>query len=333
MNIVYIVEQGAKVSFSAGFFIVATSENKEEVPAENLDGLSVFGNVQITTQAVNYCLQNHVIVQYYSASGMYQGMLVPPSFANPFRQRKQIMLTENAGFSTALAKEMIISKLNNQMVLLRRYARNDSHDIEDALLCFKQSRHSLEYAKSIEAIMGYEGISARKYFETLSQMVNEDFKFDGRSKRPSLDPFNTMLNFGYAVLRNLMQGAIEAHKLNPYFGFLHADKMNHHTLASDLMEEWRAVIVDSTVMSLVNGNEIFPEHFYTEGEEGGTYLTKEGIKIFIRKLENKLATRNKYLSYIDYPVNFREAIGLQVGNLAKAIDTEDVLIYNGVKLR
>jgi CRISPR-associated protein Cas1 len=141
-----------------------------------------------------------------------------------------------------------------------------------------------------------------------------------------------MLNFGYYLLRNIVHGGIVAHHLNPYFGFMHADDINHDTLASDLMEEWRAVIVDSTVMSLINGNEILPEHF-TTNEDGSCTMTREGIKIFVKKIEKKFSTKTKYLPYIDFSVSFREAIGLQSGRLAKAIDKNDILWYNGVRIR
>ena len=79
-------------------------------------------------------------------------------------------------------------------------------------------------------------------------------------------------------------------------------------LASDLMEEWRAVIVDATAMSLINGHEIHKDDFTTNMDEPGCYLTKSGLKIYLNKLERKLQTEVNYLSYVDYSVSFRRAI-------------------------
>jgi CRISPR-associated protein Cas1 len=93
---------------------------------------------------------------------------------------------------------------------------------------------------------------------------------------------------------------------------MHKDKERHPTLASDMIEEWRAVIVDSTVMSLVNGKEISPDNFFTYDDKPGVFIDKDGMKIFIRKLERKFITPSRYLAYADYPVSFRRGIGLQL---------------------
>ncbi len=126
---------------------------------------------------------------------------------------------------------------------------------------------------------------------------------------------------------------IDTKGLNPYFGFMHRDAEKHPTLASDLMEEWRAIIVDSTVMSMINGHEIALDDFTTRLDEPGIYLQKNGLKKYLNKLEKKLQTSVKYLSYVDYSVSFRKAIQLQVNQLAKAIEMEDVNIYEPVRIR
>ena len=105
---------------------------------------------------------------------------------------------------------------------------------------------------------------------------------------------------------------IENKGLHPYFGFIHQDREKHPTLASDLMEEWRAVLVDSLVLSLVNGHEILEEHFCSDADQPGIFLTKEGMKIFIRKMEDKMRQEQHYLTYVDYRVSFRRAMELQV---------------------
>lgn len=126
---------------------------------------------------------------------------------------------------------------------------------------------------------------------------------------------------------------IDTKGLNPYFGFMHRDAEKHPTLASDLMEEWRAIIVDSTVMSMINEHEIALDDFTTRLDEPGIYLQKNGLKKYLNKLEKKLQTSVKYLSYVDYSVSFRKAIQLQVNQLAKAIEMEDVNIYEPVRIR
>lgn len=132
---------------------------------------------------------------------------------------------------------------------------------------------------------------------------------------------------------NEIYGKIEAKGLNPYFGFMHSYRDGHPALCSDLIEEWRAVIVDSTVLSLVQGNEIDLDAFYKNEETGGVYLNKDCMKIFIKKLEHKINSENKYLEYIDYPVPFRRAIELQINSFSKVLDKMDFEEYQPLIIR
>ena len=94
-----------------------------------------------------------------------------------------------------------------------------------------------QQASNIEQLMGYEGQAAKTYFKMLGQITDPEFTFSGRSKRPPMDPYNSLISLGYAILLNEIYGKLEARGLNAYFAFLHADRENHPALASDLMEE------------------------------------------------------------------------------------------------
>ena len=164
-------------------------------------------------------------------------------------------------------------------------------------------------------------------------LVEPDFHFHGRNKRPPRDEFNSMISLGYSVLMNEVYGKIEAKGLNPYFGFLHRDRERHPTLASDMMEEWRAVIVDSTAMGMINGHEIKKEDFILDAEEPGCFLTRDGIRTYLSKLEKKFQTEVRYLGYVDYAVSFRRGIALQMDCLVKAIEAGDAFLYKPVEIR
>ena len=142
-----------------------------------------------------------------------------------------------------------------------------------------------------------------------------------------------MFSLGYSILMNEIYSKIELKGLNPYFGLLHRDAEKHPTLASDLMEEWRAVIVDATVMSLINGHEIQKEDFVCNQDEPGCFLTRSGLKSFLNKLEKKLQTEVRYLKYVDYAVSFRRAIFLQIEQLVKAIEKGDASLYEPIQIR
>lgn len=191
----------------------------------------------------------------------------------------------------------------------------------------------LPQCKSVEEIMGYEGAAARCYFAALGNLIDPEFRFEKRSRRPPQDPFNSMISLGYSVILNEIYGKLEGKGLNPYFGVLHQDHEKHPTLASDLMEEWRPILVDSLALGLLNGHEIGAEEFYKEENDDGVYLTKQAFKTYIAKLEEKFHTSSKYVPYVDYAVSFRRAMDLQIQQLCYAIEKGDPALYMPVRIR
>lgn len=149
---------------------------------------------------------------------------------------------------------------------------------------------------------------------------------------PPRDPFNAMISFGYTILMSEIVGELENRGLTPYGGFMHQDRERHPSLASDLLEEWRAVIVDAVVMSLIQGHELEVDDFEID-EIGGMRLKKEPKKIFLEKLEMKMQSENNYLAYVSSKTSFRHAIWLQVGELVKAIEAGDFNKYEPIVIR
>ena len=330
----YVNEPTAQISLSGGRFNVRYNDGmNRSLPIESIEGISLFGPVSITTQCVTECIKRGIPIQYYSLYGAYYGRLSSTTHVHTSRQRKQSLLYYNDDYRLQISKNIIRAKIHNQSVVLKRYARNSdafvNNEIRSMLIC----REKISFTNSIEELMGFEGNAARNYFAALSHIIIPDFKFKGRSRRPPLDPFNSLLSLGYSILMNEVYGAIETHGLNPYFGFVHSDKEKHPTLASDLMEEWRPVIVDSVVLSMINGHEISKSEFYTDTENPGVFLTKKGFTSFVKKIEKRFSNDHKYLPYIDYSVSFRRGIYKQVGELVKSIDQKDASLYNACQIR
>ncbi len=333
MSYLYVTEQGAVISIEANYIKVSVKDQGcRKIPIETLESVSIFGHSQMTTQCMVECLQRDIPVAYYAKNGKYFGHLETTKHIRAERQRRQDELY-HTDFSMVLAKRILAAKIHNQEVLLRRYMRNRNEDLDEELKQMSIAAAKIENDDSIEKMMGHEGIAARFYFQGLGKLVDTEFAFKGRSKRPPKDEFNAMLSLGYSILMNEIYGKITGKGLNPYFGFIHRDHEKHPTLASDLMEEWRAVIVDSLVMSLVNGHEIFKEHFVHDLDEPGYFLSRDGMKIFISRLEKKLDTETRYLSYVDYPAGFRRAMDLQIGELVKAIEAKDASLYTPLWIR
>lgn len=332
MSYLYVVEQGSVLGIEANCVKVSVKDRQSKVPIENLESISIYGHSQMTTQCMVECLKRDIPVAFYAKNGRYFGHLESTRHIRAERQRKQDNLYDSE-FALEIAKRILTAKIHNQEVLLQRYSRNKECDLKEEFKQLTAAMQKIENCDTIECIMGYEGIAARFYFQGLSKLVDPCFAFEGRSKRPPKDEFNAMLSFGYSIVMNEIYGKIVNRGLNPYFGFIHRDHERHPTLASDLMEEWRAVTVDSLVMALVNGHEIFKEHFLNDSEENGYFLGKDGMKIFIDRMEKKLNTESRYLRYVDYPVDFRRGMELQIGELIRAIESRDATVYKPLWIR
>ena len=334
MSYLYVCEQGATIGITENRFQVKYKDGMvKSIPAETLEVIEVFGKVQITTQCMTECLKRGVNIIFYSTNGAYFGRLISTNHVNVQRQRVQARLTEDAQFRVGFSKRIINAKIRNQIVVLRRYARNQESDIQRAVIEMQNMYKKLEAAQGIEQVMGYEGTAAKIYFRELGRLIDPEFAFTGRNRRPPRDPFNSLISLGYSIILNELYGKLEAKGLNPYFGIMHSDREKHPTLASDLMEEWRAVLIDSTALSMLNGHELRREYFYYGTDQPSVFLAKDAFKKYVQKLETKFRTESRYLTYVDYSVSFRRAMDLQINQFVRAIEEHDPTQYTPVMIR
>ena len=292
----YVVRHGAVLGISGGLLTIKYPDRTEDsFPKNTIEGISVFSKATLTTACVEFCLYNNINVGYFSLNGKYYGRLVSVQNTNVPRLRKQIELSTNEDFSLKLARKIIHAKINNQLVVAQRYA-SDISDSSDNKKIIRISRRKTVEAESLYKLIGFEGMASKCYFQILSGIVEKGFEFEGRNRRPAIDPFNCMLNFGYSLLTREIIGEIEGRGLNPYIGFIHQDKSGHPALASDLIEEWRPVIVDSLVMSMIQGHEINPDGFVVDSN--CCRMKDETIKLFISKIEKRIVEMKNRLKKV-----------------------------------
>ena len=195
MSYLYVSEQGANIGITNNRFQVKYKDGLvRSIPIETLEVIEVFGNIQITTQCLTECLGKGVLIYYFILQMEHiLGRLISTSHVNVQRQRKQAELGKNEEFKLIFSKRIITAKIRNQIVLLRRYARSRKVEIERAVIEMQNMYKKIERATSIEQVMGYEGTAAKIYFKVIGTLIEPEFSFKGRSKRPPLDPFNSMI--------------------------------------------------------------------------------------------------------------------------------------------
>ncbi len=336
MTTLYLDEPGLYLEKNGNRAVIKRKAEKiKEVPLEKITNVVLIGRSHLTSPLITEFLNREIPVTWLSHSGKFYGRLESTTGVNIERQRQQFRMAENPEFCLILAKSFITGKIRNSRVVIRNYNRNKNlPEITNILDELKIYTKKAEQAKTIEEILGYEGNSSRLYFKAMSALASPTFKFSGRTRQPPTDFFNSLLSFGYTLLMYEFYTVIVNKGLHPYLAFLHKIRRGHPALCSDLMEEWRPVIVDSLVMNIAQNDIYKPEYFVKPDKaDGGVFLDRDNSKDFIKRFENKIRYSTKYLPYVDYPTSFRESIMFQAGAIARAVEEEDPSLYRPVLIR
>lgn len=330
MCTIYLTGNSNVVGIDTGRVSIRNGEDIRTEPLELLDGINIYGKSQITTQCIQTCMRNNIPISFYTQYGQFIGGLYGTEKVNVARQRKQAFFS-NKEAAFRLGKKIVYAKISNQITVLRRYSRHSGVDVSDYVANMDCCRRCINICENTSQIMGYEGAAAKEYFAALGKMVNSDFYFEKRSKHPPKDAFNSMLSFGYSLLYKEIYGIVVSRGLNPFFGFLHSDTEGHMALVSDLMEEWRSLIVDSLVMNMVNGNEIEIDNFDIS-VDGMCTIDKDGIRLILEKYNKKMNSTSKY-NIDNEGITYRKMIGYQVMDLIHVMEEENPDLYNPIIIR
>lgn len=316
MAILYILEQGAKLRRKGSRIVVEKDDEViADVPGFKLDQVVVYGNVSFTVPILEYLLKADVGVSFLSVRGKLKGHLWPAFSNHGLLRRVQFRATEDACKCLDLAKAFVHGKAHNQRILLQRHRRRKGLSVLDAPIeALKRSLIDLHHADTLNEVRGIEGRASAVYFAGLRELIPGDFSFPCRTRRPPRDAVNALLSLGYSLLLNNVWSAIEVTGLDPYQGFLHADRYGRPSLALDLMEEWRPELVDSLAVGCINKG-IFTLGDFRE-EDGSVLLNEKGLKEFIARYNRRLFSEFLHPDR-EAPVNHLVAFQLQARRLVR----------------
>jgi len=321
MAAIYLVEQGTSIYKDYQRFIIHVSEKqKVEVPIREVQQILVFGNIQLSTSAIQVCLQEEIAVLFLSQSGQYHGHLWSAESRHLENELVQVEKRSDAAFQLNVSKAIVYGKLMNSKQLLLRFNRKRKlGEVERAILGITQDIEALELIDNLDTLRGYEGIAAARYFPAFGKLItNDKFEFSLRNRQPPTDPVNSLLSFGYTLLFNNVLSFIIAEGLSPYLGNFHYGERQKHYLAFDLMEEMRSVVVDALVLNIVNHSLFKPQDFDIVPSTGGVYLNQSARRIFLKQFEMRM---NEEVSHPDLQskVTYRHAIQLQVRRYKRSL--------------
>jgi CRISPR-associated protein Cas1 len=292
MRSLYISQQGCYVTLEQETLLIKQGKTIQgQVQLPHLEQILIFGKSQITTQAIRACLWRNIPIAYLSRMGYCYGRILP--LERGYRQLSRYQQQLTAVERLLVARQIVQAKLKNSRVILQRQQRRQPSNLTVAAI------QNLEYlvekaakATTVEQLMGLEGVGASQYFSAFGECINSsEFVFAGRSRRPPGNPVNAMLSFGYQVLWNHLLAMIEIQGLDPYYACLHQGTERHAALASNLVEEFRAPMVDSLVLWLIN-RRIIDAHQDFVHQDGGYYLNDSGrakyLKAFVQRMEEEI---------------------------------------------
>lgn len=328
----YIQEQGSILARDDERLVVKKEGNTLlEVPVAKIDQIFIFGNCMITTPAMTFCLKEDIPIILLSSHGNYYGVIDSPLGDNVSLHHKQFTRAADPAFCLTTAKTVVAAKLHNCRLLLQRHQRRKQIPlVATAIERLGEISVRFQNAATREEVNGYEGAGAAQYFAALRQLVDPAFRFTSRTRQPPTDPVNSLLSFGYTLLFYNLYGLIVARGLHPYVGHLHLMRDRHPALASDLIEEFRAPVVDAMVLSLVNGKMIAPTDFLRL-PHGPCLLKDSARKVFIRAFEQKMTSQITH-PHTGLVVDYRRCLDLQVCQMADWIRGE-VNMYQPMKMR
>lgn len=228
---------------------------------------------------MGFCAERNVLVSFLSEYGKFLARLHGPVSGNVLLRKAQYKYSDDETKTANIARNILIGKLCNCRTVLQRYLRDhggNSGEIESVSRRIEQHVESLKGATDLEKLRGIEGDAARSYFSIFDNLITaqkDDFRFEGRNKRPPTDNTNALLSFVYTLLAHDMQSALETVGLDPAVGFLHRDRPGRPGLALDLMEEIRPFFADRLVLSLINLQRVNAKGF--RKMEGGAVVMND----------------------------------------------------------
>ena len=312
---VYVQTQGAVVGKSGGQLEVKQKgQVLQKVRLMEISHLALFGNVQVTAQAVQELCDRNIPICYFSYGGWFRGITNGMGHKNVELRCRQYLGAMTPETALSISRRMVFGKIKNSRTMLRRNHRETPPSILTELN--RLAERALA-APSLDVLLGIEGAAARTYFSEFRGMLKNDsldFDFRGRNRRPPRDPVNAVLSFLYAML--IKQSAVTALTVgfDPYLGFYHQPRYGRPALALDLVEEFRPLIADSVCLTLINNGELGPADFVARG--GATALAQNGRRKVIEAYERRMDTLVTHPLF-GYPASYRRVLEMQARLLSR----------------
>jgi CRISPR-associated protein Cas1 len=293
----YLTQQGAVLRKTGDRFLVEKDDQiLADLPYHKLDHILIFGNIQLTTQAMGELLEKGVPVSLFSRQGGYRGSLSPARGKNVLLRLKQFEAYHDGGRALEIARVVVRMKIANAVAVIEQLKRHNpmeerASELEGRVYSLAAQMAALGDAGTVEALDGHEGTAARDYFAALMMFNKSGLPWPGRKQHPSEDPLNALLSLAYMLLMHEAAALLEGLGLDPYVGFLHQIDYGRPSLALDVIESFRHPVADRLVLRLFNKGVVGAEDFGKHDGRTGVFLNPAGLVRFLESYEKWMALR------------------------------------------
>ncbi len=295
LNTLFVTSEDIYLSLD-GENVVANRDRQElaRYPLHTLAGIVSFSYAGASPALMGACAKREVSLAFCTPRGRFLARVTGEASGNVLLRRTQYRIADDPGPCCRLARNMVFGKVYNARWSLERTRRDhglrvDGQRLADASAQLRQLLPQIRSETAPDSLRGLEGAAATVYFGVLDQLILGEkplFSFQGRSRRPPMDPINALLSFAYSLLANDCAAALESVGLDSYVGFLHRDRPGRVSLALDLMEELRPCMADRFVLTLVN-NRVVGEGDFDRRENGAVFLNDAGRRTFLNHWQQR----------------------------------------------
>jgi CRISPR-associated protein Cas1 len=313
----YVVDPRSRVRRSGHELIITGEGGATHVRLTNTSHVVVFGNAQITTQALRALFEHGISVTYLSGGGYLLGRASSVAANNIDLRIAQHRRADDPEFCLSIARALVAGKIKNSRTLLRRNTRPDPVAYKQ----LSQLARRADKATHLDSLLGLEGVAARTYFSCFTAMLKRsrnpgDFDLQARNRRPPRDPINALLSFAYSLLTRDATHAVAAVGMEPLLGFYHQPRFGKPALALDLMEEFRPLIADSVVITAINTGVVTRDDFTFAA--GSCNLGAAGRRRFIAAYERRMDDEITH-PWFGYRVSYRRILEVQARLLSRTV--------------
>ena len=284
----YLALEGENVVIQKG------GEELRRIPLHNLDGIAVFGYTGASPALMGACAERGVALTFLTMHGRFLARVCGQEHGNVLLRKEQYRVSDDEEKSAAISKGILTGKLFNSRWVVERAIRDyalriDAEKLKHVSENLAEALKKLQAARTLEEIRGVEGEAATQYFSILDDLTlqqKEQFFFQSRNRRPPMDNVNALISFVYTLLAHDTASALETVGLDPYVGFLHRDRPGRISLALDLMEEFRSILADRFVLTLINTRQVNGKGFIKK-EDGAVLMDDDTRKIILTAWQKK----------------------------------------------